>query len=183
MHAKGITATAIAALAVCAGAVGCSPASLRIEGGDAALPAGEGSAAFLDRVASQPTVSENDTLRGLLLLDGEDKTKTFGQRVEALADRGIIPRRWSYRATRPLTKGRLSYMIYQRCKLRGGVILTLTGPSQRYCLRELQYQGMMSAGSAGAKVTGMELVAVLSRADTYLRTGAVPGIMSTREGL
>ena len=72
-------------------------------------------------------------------------------------------------------------MIYTACKIRGGVVLMLTGPSQRYCLRELQYLHMMAGGSFYEKVTGMEFVAVLSRGDIFLRTGELPDIMEAIE--
>lgn len=183
MPRQATTAAALVALAALAGMTGCSQQAMKIDGGEAALAADEGSPGFLDRVASQAVISQNDALRGiLLLLDKEDKTKTFQQRVEKLTERGVCPRGWGYGAARPMTKGRLAYMVYQACKVPGGVILTLTGPSQRYCLRELQYRKMMSAGTPWNQVTGLEFVAVLSRADTYLQSRELPGIMEATSG-
>ncbi len=165
-------------------ATGCSTSSLKIASPEAALPAGESSAEYLDRIASQETVSENDALRGILLLvDGKDAAGTFGQRVRTLVDRKVAAGSWSFRSDRPITRGKLAYVIYQSCKIPGGVILTLTGPTQRYCLRELQYRGFISAESPiYGKVTGMEFVAVLTRADTFLETGEIPEILSTTQG-
>lgn len=178
MRNKARTAAAVVALGFLAGLTGCSAQAGRITGPDAKLAANEGSPAFLDRVASQRVVSQNDACRGLLMLiEGEDKTETFAQRVEKLSAKGIIAATWGQDAGRPVTKGRLAYMIYQATKIPGGVILMLTGPSQRYCLRELQYHHMMSTGTPGTTVTGLEFVAVLSRADVYRRTGEVPAIM------
>ena len=75
----------------------------------------------------------------------------------------------------------VAYMIHQACRAPRGVVLTLTGPSQRYCLRELQYLGMMSQGFPTTTVTGMEFVAVLTRAEEYRRTGKLPEVMSGRQ--
>lgn len=147
----------------------------------AALPPDEGSPAFLDRVSSQPTVRQNDAFRGILLLTGQDQARDFRQRVEALADRGLVDRQWTFDADRPLTRGRLAYMVCRACRIRGGVMMHLAGPTQRYCLRELQYLGMMAPGTLMAPVTGMEFIAVLARADAYLRTGKVPDIMKIEE--
>ena len=142
---------------------------------EAALVANENSAAFLDRISSQVSVSENDAMRGLvILLDGDDGFQTFGQRAVALRGRQIIGADWNVDASASITRGRLAYMIYQATKIPGGVILTLTGPSERYCLRELQYRGLMGEGSVFTPVTGMEFVGVLGSADTYMRTGEVP---------
>jgi len=139
------------------------------------LVANEDSAAFLDRISSQTHVSENDAMRGLImLLDGSDRLETFRQRVDELKSRDIVSLNWNVDAARPVTRGRLAYMIYQAARLPGGVMLTLTGPSERYCLRELQYRGLMGEGAAFTPVTGLEFVGVLSAADTYMRTGEVP---------
>jgi len=146
-----------------------------VSNGQATLVADEDSAAFLDRISSQTSVSENDAMRGLvILLDGEDSHQTFGQRVEALRSRQVVSADWNVDASGPLTRGRLAYMIYQATKMPGGVILALTGPSQRYCLRELQYRKVMGEGSVFTPVSGLEFVGVLNSADTYIRTGQVP---------
>lgn len=183
MREMGKQAVSLAAAAILAGVAGCSPQALRIEGPEAKLPADEGSPGFLDRVSSQAMVSENDAFRGvLMLLDGQDKAETFQQRVNGLAAKDVLPGCWSYAAARPITRGKLAYMVCQACKVRGGVVMHLTGPSQRYCLRELQYLRMMSGGSAIGRISGLEYVAVLSRADIYVRTGDLPVIMETAGG-
>ncbi len=163
---------------IAAGLAGCETPG--ITNPQAKLAAGEESPGFIDRVSSQNTVSENDAMRGaLMLLDGKDTDRVFRQRVEVLKSRGIVPNRWRFTADKPITRGKLAYMIYQVCKVPGGVILALTGPTQRYCLRELQYRGFIASGAWYTPVSGMEFIAVLNRADTYLQTGEVPAIMKT----
>jgi len=160
------------------GVLGCGGMQTRIADPLATLPANEDSAAFLDRLSAQPNVSENDAFRGvLLLLNGQDSTETFRQRVETLLDGKLIAPEWGYEAFRPITRGKVAYMIYQACRLPGGVMLRLIGPTQRYCLRELQYRQMMTAGLPYTPVTGMEFIAVLSRADICIRTGKVPDML------
>jgi hypothetical protein len=150
---------AVAVVAVLLSVGGCRPAPMGPQRhSPTSLPAGEDSAAFLD----------------LLLLDGKDDTTSFQQRHDALVERGIVARSWSVYPNRPLTRGRLAYMVYQAMKLPGGLILTLTGPTQRYCLRELEYQKFMAQGNLLIPVTGLEFVAVLTRADAYIRNGVYP---------
>ena len=152
----------------------------QIVGGDQTLPAEEGSPGFLDRISSLEAVTENDAMRGILyLLDGKDDAEGFQQRVEKLRSRSVVSARWDYRADRAVSKGRLAYMIYQAAKMRGGVTLTLFGPSERYCLRELQFQGVISSGLPYTAVTGLEFVAILTRADTYIETGELPDLIKT----
>ena len=173
----------LTAVVLLASLAGCASQAGKIEGAKATLPADDGSPGFLDRIASQATVSENDACRGvLMLLNAEDQAAAFEKRVEKLLARGILPGAGGHDAAKPIRRGKLAYMICQACKIRGGVILSLTGPSERYCHRELQYLQMMSGGSQFGRVSGMEFVAVLSRADVYVRTGKLPVIMEAIGG-
>ena len=161
-------------LVLAAVAAGCGTPG-HVANGLATLPEDPNSALFIHRLSSAETVSENDALRGMLmLLDGEDATGTFEARVDNLLERKILDSSWDFDATRSLTRGRLAYMIYQATGIPGGITLTLTGPSQRYCLRELRYRGMMGTGWLFGQVTGLEFISALSRADTYIQTGKVP---------
>jgi len=167
----------LAALGALGWAAGCSGGT--VEAPQAELVAGEGSPGFLDRMSDRTHVSENDAMRGvLMLLDGSDTAKTFADRVSALRQRGVVARHWDCKADRPITRGRMAYMLYQACKVPGGVMLTLTGPSCRYCLRELQYRGIMDSGSMFSSVTGLEYMTALTRADVYVETGKVPETMN-----
>jgi hypothetical protein len=145
-----------------------------INDGQAQLPT-ESDAAFLDRVASAQTVTQHDATRGLILLtEGQDTFDTFAGRVEHLRQAGIIAPDWDMTADKPLTRGRLAYMTYVATEMDGGVILSLSGPSQRYCLRELQYRGVIGEGSLMTNVSGLEFIGVLGQADVYRRTGQFP---------
>jgi hypothetical protein len=156
---------------------GCGTSQLTVTGGEVTLPAGENSAAFLDRMSSLDTVTQNDALRGILMLDGGDETGTFKQRVDLLIGKKILPARGGYDASRKLTRGQLARMVCNSCELSGGVIMRLTGSSERYCLRELQYRRMMTPGSRSAKISGMEFSSVLTRAAIYKQTKKFPDLV------
>ncbi len=165
---------------------GCASGSLNptIDSPAAELPGEESSAAFLDRASEMSAISENDAFRGILLLtDGKDPAESFSQRVSVLLERKIVSDNWTFHGDRPITRGKLAYMIYQSIDMPGGLILKLTGPSQRYCLRELQYKGFFASETAYyGKVSGMEYLAVINRADEYIATGSVPSVLSTKQG-
>lgn len=151
-----------------------------VTGPSSPLPAGEESDAFLDRLSNQTSVDEDDAFRGMLyLVDGKDDAKDFSQRVEILRDNGILPSEWDCVADRKITRGRLAYMIYQTAEFKGGVVLSMTGPNQRYCLRELQYKNVIGPGAVYGYVTGMEFIAIISRANVYKNTGWVPDASGT----
>ena len=91
----------------------------------------------------------------------------------------IVDSTWDFDANRPVTRGKLAYMLYQALHMKGGVMLTLTGPSQRYCARELAYQGILASDRMTTQISGGEFVAVIGRADAYKQTGEVPEILRT----
>ena len=178
MKAKAKHVAFLAAAVLAAGMMGCSQQAITVSGGEETLPAKEGSPAFLDRLSSQTSVSENDAYRGVLMLvDGEDTSETFRERAERLAATGTAARIWKHDANRSITRGKVAFMICKICKIRGGVIMHLAGATQRYCVRELQYMEMMGPGTPLSPVTGLEFVALLTRADVYRKTGELPAIM------
>ena len=152
----------------------------QVQGGDV-KSAPVDSATYLDSISSMPTVSEAEALKGILLVLDEPHKATFAETVALLQERKIISPNWDFQADRPITKGKVAYMAYQACGLKGGLTLILTGPSQRYCLKELQYRGLLSQGITYNTVTGMEYLAILGRIDEFRQTGDVVG-SSAREG-
>lgn len=152
----------------------------QVLGGDVKLSAAD-SAAYLDGISSNPTVTEAEAVKGILLVLAEPQKATFAETVAVLRERKIVDANWDFQADRPITKGRVAYMAYQACEIKGGLTLQLAGPSQRYCLKELQYRGLISPGVPYNTVTGMEYLAILGRIDEFRQTGQVEGA-SAREG-
>lgn len=180
MRWKQLSACGLAAALLCL--VGCG--SGQISNAHATLPASEDSATFIDRVASQDEVALNDAFRGvLMLMDGEDRHRTFADRVAALKDRGVIDASWDLDAQTPVTRGQYAYMIHQASNMPDCVMTLVAGPSERYCLRELQYRGVMATGAPYAQINGLEYVSVLRRANVYMDTGKVPNLAGMTEDL
>ena len=166
-------------LATVAAAGGCAAPGLT--GGQAALPVGN-SAELLDKLSGQPTVNQAQAVAAVLMLVDADGPKTFAEGVAELTRQKIADSQWDFQADLAITRGKLAYMVCQACRIQGGVTLTVTGPSERYCLREMQYRGYMSSGLFYTPVTGMEFVAVMTRADELRRTGKVKMVLAPQEG-
>jgi hypothetical protein len=159
--------------------VGCSAG--QIDHPEATLPEKGSSAAALHRISGEKIVNQNDAMHVVLLLaEGEDQAGNFQQRVMKLRDLNIVDMSWHVDAKKPVTRGQVAYMVYQAAKMPGGLTLTVFGPSQRYCLRELQYNGMIDQGGILSPMTGMEMVAVLDRADAYMQDGEMPDVLNMR---
>jgi hypothetical protein len=59
-------------------------------------------------------------------------------------------------------------MFCKALKIKGGILLTLFGVNQRYALKELVHQRVMSSGNVKDVVSGEELVLILTRAGIYM---------------
>jgi len=171
----------LAGLAITAVLSGCAPAELTVSGQDAKLSGEENSAAFLDRISSLDTITQNDALRGILMLEGAGTVDTFKQRVDLLIEKNILPPTGAYDAQAELSRGQMAKLICSACKIKGSVIMRLTGYTERYCLRELQYREMIVRGSGNTKISGMEFASVLTRAATYKQTQKYPDLVGETE--
>jgi hypothetical protein len=137
----------------------------------AAVKAGDVNAEldFWDAIAERPVVCNDEGFHGLLLFsDGEDSSTSYEQRLAAARERGWVTESWSEPANLAMQRGVLARAIVLHCKIKGGVMIQMLGPVQRYCTRELQYMGMMGFGSEQQAVSGREYMGVLSKAQDYL---------------
>jgi hypothetical protein len=67
-----------------------------------------------------------------------------------------------------MQRGTLAMALAVHCKIEGGVIMQLAGPSPRYASRELAYLGILSPGSEQQTMTGAEFMSIMSKAQDYL---------------
>jgi hypothetical protein len=119
---------------------------------------------------------------------------TFDELVLALKERGIIGKRWKYKAERPLTRGQIAYMECKVFKVRGGLAMraidttshiasfvcktlkigdNLAGPDigmyKRYAYLECQDMGTMPPGHKKKYITGHDLLASLYRIEQHIK--------------
>ncbi len=167
-------------LPLTAAAIGCQTGEPALEKGDVII-GGTDSADYIDSLSSTETVTEALAVEGILQVLGEEKKRTFADAVAYLKEKGIVGDKWSFKGDRNVTKGRVAYMVCRACDVKGGVTLRIFGPSPRYCLKELQYMGFMTEGQMYNTVSGMEYLAILSRADEFRQTGQVSEVMKQEE--
>lgn len=84
----------------------------------------------------------------------------------------IIPKEIAaeFALSQPLHKGLAAYMFCRALKIKGGIWLRLLGMNQRYALKELVFEGIMSAGSVNDIMSGKELILTFTRAVDYITT-------------
>jgi hypothetical protein len=117
------------------------------------------------------TATFEDGCRGIAaLLKLPEASDPFDKLLEVLRKEKLVSKRWKAEPDASLTWGRISYMLCRALKIRGGLIMTLTGTTERYAFRECVAKGLMPRGSKGRYLSGADLMAILYRAEIYIKT-------------
>lgn len=129
--------------------------------------------AFESYLATLDVVTVDEAFRAMLiLLDGEDTSKTFEERKAKLESRGIARREWRLKPENVIDTGSISYMICRICKIPGGIDMNTFGlvgiGDRRYATRELIYRDMLEEIVDYQYMTGARLVGLLGRADAIM---------------
>lgn len=137
---------------------------------------------FWHQLATRPMVSNDEAFHALLLfVDGQDTSETYEGRVTELKARKMLPSGFDSAADRAITRGDLAVALVGVLEIKGGVMLRLTGTSQRYALRELVYLGIMPHSSEYQTVTGQHFVSLIGKAEDYQREHARKTTVSTAQ--
>ena len=126
--------------------------------------------AFYRVLAAKPNATFEDAVQAFFELAAERSPRgmDFERQSRTLIDAKVIRDEWTQQPQAKLTRGRAAYMVCQACGIRGGVTMTIFGPSERYAFRECAYLGLWSGGNQNDYMTGGELVGVLKWAADYV---------------
>lgn len=125
---------------------------------------------FLRDLPDKGVATFEDGCRGIAtLLKISLPDPSFEKLAQELLDRKIIRKKWMEKPTSSLTWGQISYMVYTALKIRGGVTITVIGPTERYAYRECIDKGLMPMGNKAQFLTGADLMAILYKAEVYVR--------------
>jgi len=139
-----------------------------------AATAGAADNSFFRVLASKPNATFEDGCKCAAMLAGIPTSGDITDVKARLAVRKIIPKKWLEEkpGSERLTKGVMAYMICTSLRIRGGLVMSLLGPTCRYAFRECVYLKLIARGNAAGLVSGGELLAVLGRAEKYKRLRA-----------
>lgn len=125
---------------------------------------------FWHSLAEQKITSNDDAFHGLLLfLDGQDASNAYAERVEAMKQRKLLPAGFKEPAERAVDRGALAVALSRALKIRGGIVMSLTGPSPRYATRELVFLGIFPPSSPNQTFSGTEFLGIIGKAEDYQR--------------
>lgn len=125
---------------------------------------------FWHTLAQQPVTSNDDAFHGLLLfLDSTDPATDYAGRVAALKERGLLPKDFAQPAEQAVDRGTLAIALSHALKIRGGIVMTLTGPTSRYATKELVFLGIYPPSSPNQTFSGTEYLGIIGKAEDYQR--------------
>jgi hypothetical protein len=124
---------------------------------------------FWHTLAAKPVACNDDAFHAILLdVDGTDPNPDYPSRVSVLKARQLLLPSFNSPANEGVRRGVVAVAICKIANIKGGVIMQLTGPSERYCLRELQFDDLLPASSENQTFTGAELVGVIGELEDYM---------------
>jgi hypothetical protein len=130
---------------------------------------------FWDSLSTQPVVTNNDALHGLLLLiDGKDDCETYECRYQAGVDKGWFDGNWGDMPPAD-ESARIGWMAVAGCqilKIKGGLTMQLFGDSPRYCSRELTFMGILPSVTENEALSGLEFTAYVDNIEDRQRFDA-----------
>lgn len=123
---------------------------------------------FFADLEDKPIASMADAVTAMMLHRGISPwDRDLEELADQLAAEGIISEDWTVNESEPLTTGKISFMVYQACDMRGGLWLHLFGPTERYCYKEAVYQEVVRPGSLHRYVSGIALLDIVSQCSVY----------------
>jgi hypothetical protein len=137
----------------------------------AAPPAQEKRTDFLRRLYEKDRASLADASRLAVGL-AKDAPAEGDARQEAVG-LGLLDPAWELSDAGPVDKGTVAYMLVKALGIKGGLTMSVFGPSRRYAFRELVFLRIMKGGTPGELMTGRELIDVLSAAEIYKAAGSL----------
>ena len=125
---------------------------------------------FYRVLAAKPNATFEDATRAFfeLAVDVSGRSVPFAKQAQALVDMKIIRAKWTSSPRARVTRGRIAYMICTTCGIKGGITMSIFGPSERYAFRECVFLGVWDAGNQADYMTGSELMGLLKWAADYI---------------
>ncbi|HBR15906.1 MAG TPA: hypothetical protein DD723_10290 [Candidatus Omnitrophica bacterium] len=126
---------------------------------------------FFADLLSQEAILRSEAYQAFVILMGvENQYKETTAQFHFLLENGFLPQYLRVESDhyQPLSKGQAAYIFCKILEIKGGVVLRIWGVSQRYALKELVYEGIMSKGLVNDLMSGGDFIFTLKRAADYM---------------
>ena len=132
---------------------------------------------FWHALGEKKITTNDEAFHGVLLfLDGTDANADYKARVQAMKARHLLPPKFDEPADAAVGRGILAVTLVQALHIKGGLMLTVLGPTPRYALRELVFQGLYPLSSENQTFSGTEFLGVIGKMEDYQKTRTPTGL-------
>lgn len=158
-------AVGMAVLAGCQTARVAEPVSSKFGGADT-----DQQLEFWHQLNDRTVTCNDDAFHGVLLyLDGQDPNADYAARVSAMKSRGLLWQGFDRPGNEAVSRGTLAAVLAKGLKVKGGLMMHLTGGAPRYAVRELMYLDLYPNSSAQQTFSGAEFLGIMGRVEDYQR--------------
>ncbi len=124
------------------------------------------------RIYEKDRAGTGDALRLMMSLAKDEPVEgEFDALRKQAVDQGLLDGAWELAEAAPVRKGTVAFMLVKALGIKGGLTMSLFGPTRRYAFRECVYLKLISGGTPGEFMTGRELIDVLSAAERFRQAG------------
>ena len=126
---------------------------------------------YLAEMAFRKITYGYDLCKLLMILKGiENEYIGLDAQVTYLKEQNLLPKnvRDTFDPMKPLRRGLTAYVLRKVLNVKGGIFARLFAESERYALKEMTYEGVMSSGNIHEIISGDELASTMTRAVNYL---------------
>ena len=138
---------------------------------------------FAELVPKKVTFRYDVSKAIVVLLGVENQYIDLDSQIAFLKEKNLLPKKYAseFDPMQPLRKGITAYIFCKALGIKGGLALRLFGMSERYALKEIAFQGIMSSGNVNDIVSGEELVSVVMQATNYTAKRQKSGTVEPNE--
>jgi hypothetical protein len=166
--ARRFVVAPVAAIGLLLAVAGCARTVITDSAADK-FPSADAELQFWEQLETQPVVTNNDALHGLILLaDGQDPAQDYDQRVAAARQRGWLGSSEPPPAHESATMGMISVAVCEILDIKGGITMRVFGLVPRYCTRELVFLRYVPPRTDNQSISGLEFMDLMSRVEQQM---------------
>ena len=123
---------------------------------------------FWHALPDRPLTTHDEAFHGLLLLFTDTSPATYDERVARMKELKLLDQGFHAPPEQAVDRGTVAVAICRGLKIRGGLVMSLTGATPRYAVRELRVLGLLPAiSSPNQTLSGAEFVSVVGAVQDY----------------
>ncbi len=123
---------------------------------------------FWDELAKERAVCNQDAIHALMLTIHKDaELGNYDAQLDVARKRGWVSKTKELPPKQTAAVGLIAKAVVIETGIKGGLTMRVFGPSRRYAVWELNDKGWLANQSSDHVISGLELIALLSKVEEY----------------